>query len=320
VKRHLQVFGLVAGLVVTALFVVYVVRTLRGHDLSVYATPHAVLGIVFATLCWLAGVPLMALAWRGMLGGLGVRRSRRELIGILGVTQFAKYVPGNVSQYIGRVGMSLARGIPARALAATIILETLLIIAAAVTVGVASGLLSGVGLTVVRHHGAQLGLIGALVAVAIAGLFGFRAIAPRMLRSFAPKYAPALDGTLLPTQSSLVRAFIMYCVAYGAVGAGLILLGNLLLPHAQQDDWLLIAAFSLSWVVGFVTPGAPAGLGVRESLLLLMLAPVYSPAAASVLVIALRIATTLGDLTMFATGWVLLPRKPRVMSGTPNRT
>src|SRR6185437_10148319 len=71
-------------------------------------------------------------------------------------------------------------------------------------------------------------------------------------------------------------------------GRGLVLLAHFLLPGATQDDLLLIAAFSLAWVVGFVTPGAPGGLGVREALLLLMLAPAYSAASASILVIALR--------------------------------
>lgn len=301
--------GLVAALIVTALFAWYVVRSLRGHDLSVYATPRAALGIVLAALLWSCGAPLLALAWRTMLNGLDVRKSWRELFGIVAITQFAKYVPGNVAQYIGRVGMSLHRGIPARALAVTMILETLLVIAAAVVMGVGTGALSEVGLRAVRLHGAQLALIGTLVALAIAGLFVLRHIAPSLLRRFAPKYAPTLDGTLLPPQASLACAFALYCGMYAAMGSGLILLTHFLLPHTAGDNWLLIAVFALAWVVGFVTPGAPGGFGVREGLMLLMLAPMYTAAAASVLVIALRIATTLGDVISLIAGGLLLPRR-----------
>jgi hypothetical protein len=298
-----------AGLIVTALFVWYVVRSLRGHDLSVYATPRAALGIVLAAILWSCGAPLLALAWRGLLSGLGVRRTWRELFGIVGITQFAKYVPGNVAQYIGRAGMSLARGIPARPLAVTVILETLLVIAAAVVMGVGTGALSEIGLQVVRRHGAQLALIGLLVVLAIAGLFVFRRVAPALLRRFAPKYAPALDGALLPPQTCLARAFVLYCCMYVVMGIGLILLAHFLLPDAPSDYWLLIAVFALAWVVGFVTPGAPGGLGVREGLMLLMLAPVFSAASASVLVIALRIATTLGDVLILIAGFLLLPKR-----------
>jgi len=70
-------------------------------------------------------------------------------------------------------------------------------------------------------------------------------------------------------------------------------------------------------VVGFVTPGAPGGLGVREGLMLLMLAPVYSTASSAILVIALRIATTLGDVLILMGGIVMLPRNRGVPSNSP---
>jgi uncharacterized membrane protein YbhN (UPF0104 family) len=320
VKRAYRSVGLVAGLIVTALFVWYVVRTLRGHDLSIYATPRAALGIMLASILWSCGAPLLALAWRDLLKSLGIRRGWRELFGIVAITQFAKYVPGNVAQYIGRVGMSLARGIPARPLAVTVILETLLVVAAAVVMGVGTGALSEIGLQIVRRHGAQLALIGLLVVLAIAGLFVFRRVAPALLRRFAPKYAPALDTTLLPPQTCLARAFVLYCCMYVVMGIGLILLSHFLLPDAPPDYWLLIAVFALAWVVGFVTPGAPGGLGVREGLMLLMLAPVFSAASASVLVIALRIATTLGDVLILVAGMAMLPRNQSGASASSEST
>lgn len=315
-KRSYRALGLAAGLVVTVLFAVYVVRSLRGHDLSVYATPRAALGIVLAAVLWSCGAPLLALAWRGMLAGLGVHKRLRELFAIIGITQFAKYVPGNVAQYIGRVGMSLAHGIPARPLAVTLIVETLLVIAAAIVMGVGTGALSEVGLQAVRHHGAQLALIAAVVVLAIIGLFVFRRIAPALLRRFAPRYAPALDGTLLPPQASLAWALASYCAMYICMGIGLILLAHFLLPEAPHDHWLLIAVFALAWVVGFVTPGAPGGLGVREGLMLLMLAPVYATASAGILVIALRIATTLGDVIVLVAGVVVMPRYKGMLSAS----
>jgi uncharacterized membrane protein YbhN (UPF0104 family) len=129
-----------------------------------------------------------------------------------------------------------------------------------------------------------------------------------LLKRFAPKYAPALDDTLLPPEKTLARAFAMYCSMYVVMGAGLILLSHFLLASTSPDYWLLIAVFALAWVVGFMTPGAPGGLGVREGLMLLMLAPTYTPSSASALVIALRIATTLGDVLVFCIGMALLPK------------
>jgi uncharacterized membrane protein YbhN (UPF0104 family) len=315
VKRLYRAIGFSAVLIVTAFFVWYVVRSLHGQDLSTYATPRAALGIVLAAILWSFGVPLMAVAWHGMLASVGIRKRWRELFAILGITQFAKYVPGNVAQYVGRVGMSLSRGIPARPLAVTLILETLLVIAAAAATCLITGALSKVGLVALQAHGSQLLLVTALVVAAIIGLFALRRVAPMLLRRLAPRYAPVLDGTLLPTQSSLACAFALYCAVYVGTGIGLIVLAAFLLPGVPQDYCLLIAVFALAWIVGFVTPGAPGGLGVREALMVLMLAPVYTAASASVLVIALRIATTLGDILTLLAGLGML-RFNRRMSTT----
>jgi hypothetical protein len=318
VKHIRRTLGSVAAVIATGLFVWYVVRSLHGHDLSAYATPRAALGIVLAATLWSLGAPLLALAWHGLLKGLDTPRTWRELFGIVGITQFAKYVPGNVAQYIGRVGMSLHRGIPARPLAVSLILETLLVIAAAVVMGAGTGVLSEIGLQVVRRHGAQLALIGSLVVLAIVGLSILHHAAPALLKRFAPKYAPAIDGSLLPPTTSLACAFVLYCCMYVAMGFGLILLSRFLLPDVPFDYWLLVAVFALAWVVGFVTPGAPGGLGVREGLMLLMLAPVFSATAASVLVIALRLATTLGDVLVLVAGFLLLPKRHGFVSKTPS--
>lgn len=313
-KRSYRLVGLLAGLLLTALFVLYVVHALHGHDLTVYATPRAFAGIVVAALLWTASLPLNALAWHGLLAGLGTRKSWRELTAILGITQLAKYVPGNVVQYLSRAGMSLSRGIPARALGVTITVEIVLVISAAMAMGIGTGMWSVVGIAAVRHHGKSLMLVAGLLLAAIAILLTFRKFGPVLLHRLAPQHAHVLAGDLLPPRGMILRAFAIYLLVYACLGLSLVILAHWILPNALQDNWLLVASFSLAWVVGFVTPGAPAGLGVREGLLLLMLSPVYSSAAASVLVIALRLATTLGDIVCFASGLLILPKSGLVTS------
>ena len=312
-KRSYRIAGFISALVMTTLFLLYVVRALRGRDLSVYATPRALGGIAVAALLSTACLPLIALAWRGMLGGLGVRKSWRELTAILGITQFAKYVPGNVAQYLGRAGMSVSRGIPAKAFAATVIMEMLLAVAAALAMGIGAGVWSAVGMSLLRRQGAKLAYVAALLLAAAAVLLLFRWFAPALLRRFASGHSNFLKKNLLPPRLTLLTAFALYLAVYVLLGLGLVILAHLLLPQTTHDNWLLIASFSLAWVIGFVTPGAPAGLGVREALLLLMLAPVYTTATASVLVIALRLATTLGDVLGLIGGLLILP-KTRVPS------
>lgn len=205
--------------------------------------------------------------------------------------------------------MSFACGIPPRAFAVTLVLETLLVVAAALIVGVGTAMFSTVGLELVRSKAWQLSVVLIMIAVAAGGLLMLRVLAPRLLRRFAPRHANLLGNQILPPRKRIVRAFGIYCVANLGVGSGLVVLAHWLLPHAGHATALLIGCSTLAWVVGFATPGAPAGLGVREGLLLLMLGPVFTPALAGILIIALRLATTLGDVLWFFVGLMLLPKR-----------
>lgn len=62
---------------------------------------------------------------------------------------------------------------------------------------------------------------------------------------------------------------------------------------------MLIGLFAATWVAGFVTLGAPAGLGVRDLLMLTAVGALYEPGAALALAAAHRLVTTVSDGTAF---------------------
>jgi uncharacterized membrane protein YbhN (UPF0104 family) len=67
----------------------------------------------------------------------------------------------------------------------------------------------------------------------------------------------------------------------------------------------LTGAFALAWLMGFLAPGVPAGLGAREGVLLLLL---DGRAADDILlagIVAARLASVLGDLLCFLAGLVI---------------
>ena len=66
-----------------------------------------------------------------------------------------------------------------------------------------------------------------------------------------------------------------------------------------NDTALFVAVFSLSWIAGFIIPGAPGGLGVREFMILLMLGPGYGETPALSAALLLRIITAGGDVLSF---------------------
>jgi len=302
-KRWVRHFGLLVGLVATVAFAFYAMHTLRGQDLSQYVSVSAIAGIGIAAMGYSLIIPISSLAWRRLLSDMGVDKSWGELSIIMGVTQLAKYIPGNIGQHVGRAAMSLGRGIPLRPYGISVVSEAVLAVIAATVIGVTGCALSGMSTTILRQHGAlTLSIFMILACASALAIIPARHILPRLLQRLTARQNNDGVHVALPHISALVYALIAYLLNYVIFGVGITVMALLLLPN-QQAQWLLLTgSFALAWVIGFFTPGAPAGLGVREGLMLAMLQFSYAQPAALLIVIAMRLATTAGDIFCFAAG------------------
>ncbi|MFZ0872216.1 MAG: hypothetical protein WAM90_16010 [Rhodanobacter sp.] len=306
-RRWVRRLGLLLGLGATTAFVLYTVGVLRTQDLSAYVSVSAVTGIGIAAIGYSLIVPMSALAWRRLLADFGVAKTWSELSVIMGVTQLAKYIPGNVGQHVGRAAMSIGRGIPMRPYSISVVSEAILAVIAATVVGIAGCGLSGMSSDVLRHHGAIvvpaiiiLACISALVVILA------RHTLLRLLHGDTRRHHRNGERISLPRGGVLVFALGIYILNYLVFGAGITAMVMLLLPN-QQIQWpLLTGSFALAWVVGFFAPGAPAGFGVREGIMLGLLQFTYTRPDALLIIIALRLATTIGDILCFLAGSLAL--------------
>ncbi len=211
-------------------------------------------------------------------------------------SQVAKYLPGNVLHFGGRHALGVAAGFAHGALAQAALLEaaSLLLASAAVAAGGAAFFVHLPGrVSAVR--------LAALLLGAAAAPFALNAVARRADRlrrwGWRPLDTGALARDVLPALAVHAAFFL---------GAGLVLLGivSRTAPGAAGGIAVtgrVLAAFALAWILGYVTPGAPAGLGVREAVLTAALAPALGDAAALESALLLRVATVMGDAVYFAT-------------------
>lgn len=309
-KRWLRRTGMLIAILGSVFFIGYVVSTLNVESLRAHLTTRSLLALGAATILYASVVPLGALAWQRMVVALGHRERLLPLLAIFATTQAGKYLPGNIGHHVGRVGLSLARGIPLVIIVVSMAYEVCLLLLAGLFTALGAGALSGPGLQALLQLGN--GSSGVIVAACVAAL-GLAAVP--LLSRVLPRLAallvrrggrPDIAPTALPVRV-LLQVIMLYIAAMLLMGAGLLVLSLGLFPAAPVDYPMLTAALALAWVVGFVTPGAPAGLGVREALLLLLLSHGMGAANASLLILALRIATTLGDMLCFAFGLAVMP-------------
>ncbi len=155
--------------------------------------------------------------------------------------------------------------------------------------------------------------LGAIVGLLLAPRMASRLARYRASRRGDQDYVPP---RLHLNASTALACYAVYAINFCLIGGGLWFVAHALLADAgtTPSAVFLTGAFASSWILGFIAPGAPAGLGIREAILSTWLSGSLPPAQIVLLVIALRIATTLGDLFNFIWGSIAAGRNRENLS------
>jgi magnesium-transporting ATPase (P-type) len=131
-----------------------------------------------------------------------------------------------------------------------------------------------------------------------------------------PEVVPFLLFAL--SGGAIARSMLFITGAWVSNGAAVLILAAELSP---DDAWSLvlvcISGLALASVAGMVAVLLPAGVGIREGILFLLLTSVMSPAAATAVVVLSRFLNVLADVVWAAVGWLwarahhLLPDRGR---------
>jgi hypothetical protein len=306
-KRLLRQVGVAIGLLATIGVAFYAARTLRTSDLVQLFTPKALAGIGIATVAYSFVTPSNALAWRRLLCGMGLRCVWLPLATIMGITQLAKYLPGNVGQHVGRAAMSVGRGIPFSLYLPSVVAEAALAAVAAMLVGLAGCASADLG-PLLAHTGISPVPWGLLTLASVVFVIASFQIIPSLIR----RITLGKHSLMFPDRTALRYALLVYIANYVLIGIGASIMAMMVVGMPLRGGLLVTGAFSLGWLIGFFTPGAPAGLGVREGAMLALLQLQLSHPDALLIVMGLRLATTAGDILCFmlaSIGHLLMSRR-----------
>jgi hypothetical protein len=305
-------FNICAIIFVVLLFVyfgVFVVRAFPGAKLRQIADPLTLVTIFAASLIYGLIVPLMGWAWRQLLVGMGENWSARHTSVIIGVTQLAKYIPGNVAQSVGRSVLAVSRGMNPGVLGTTMMIEILLMLGMATLVGLVCWLVADEHRILVAPS--FWSAIAALGGISVCVLLGL-VVLLRLLSTFRNRYCWAErwipERMRAPTPGVFYRASLAYGLIYLTIGLAFWIVACTLCGETAPGYFYLTSVFALSWVVGFIAPGLPAGLGAREGAMIALLTGTIVEADILNLMIAMRMVTMLGDLLCFVVCAVLAKR------------
>jgi len=282
-------FFRMAGSGLSILAVIFVAVKLKDYgneiDFSLFAslTPP----LIALSVAYGASNLFLAFAWKNLLRHFGISVNSHWAIRVFGVSQLAKYVPGNIFHFVGRQALGLEAGLPAWPLAKSAFWE-----------------------------------IGVL---AITGSMFIILILPYFHQGLPVVFAVVFFATTVLTAAYISNAWISRWIAQALcwdviflASAGLVFLFVLTLllpaePIAGPAIILVCGAYVVAWLTGLITPGAPAGVGIREVVLFALLHSIVNETALLTAIVFGRMVTVVGDVLFYLLALTINARAVRTV-------
>ena len=217
------------------------------------------------------------------------------------ITNIAKYLPGNVWHFYGRINaVSQKRG-SLSAATFSVLLEPLLMAASALLIAIFSTALGLVKTDL--NFTIYLGQLLVLMAVLVG-------IHPRILNPLLDRLSRSKEKVTLEQKTELTTyPFLPFLGEIGFVlfrGLGFIFAFMVLQSITFSQIPSVISAFSIAWLLGLIVPGAPGGVGVFEATAIALLDESQFPPANVLIVVALyRVISILAEAIAALIAWII---------------
>lgn len=289
----------IAGYIITFASIIYIAW--HGYKnwnkvTSIFSLKDTWLGILYLAIFYTILFSLIVFAWKIIMTSLNGKITFKNSFVIYGRSNISKYIPGNVFHFIGRVLLSKEIGIQANIVLNGIFLETLLLVIATSMIAVPSLIIYSTEKISFLSTNKLIFIVAVITLFLIAIVVCIKFIP--VLKKWLIKRNLLVDtdkiNLKLIVRSSII-VIIIYFFYYGFVSLILFYLSNYFWSLNSHQFFIFLGAYSLGWLLGFITPGAPGGLGVREAVIIAFLTPSLGAPRALVIALVFRLITIFGD-------------------------
>lgn len=283
-------------LAVPLLVAFFIGRSIYGNWQQIRSEPwqldagYLALSFVLAT-GWFLARPY---GWTLVINCFGHAVPFGEIYRVYRKSELSRYVPGGVWQFASRVYLVRKYGVePSACLAATLVDMVLAALAAMVP-----------AVWVVATALPQLGEYQRAVLMAFPVL-SFAVVHPKVLNLWAGFLSRLARQPYSPIRISAVRLFgiwAMYVGAWVGLAFAMAFFVRALLPSTNSSLTFIAGSYALAWVSALLTMVAPAGMGIREGILGLLLSGVLAAGTGLAVAVAIRIWLVLMELVWWAAG------------------
>ena len=278
--------------------------TAEDFDRSFLSSPWVIMGLFGVALVEGLGIFLAGINFRSLVRNVsGIPTEPTLAATVYTSANLYKYIPGGVLYVAGRNRLAVeTEGLGHGKVAFATVVEGALIAVAAILVAVINAF---------DHTFSYLRQLDALPIIGIVVAIIILAIIPviyvfRHKISTGWKYLTENmeELTFAVMFKRFGFALLLMALWGGSFAATLALLGQSMTLGLVST---VVGLFILSWVAGFLTPGAPSGLGIREAVMLMFMGGIVDGGLLIVAMIIHRVLTVMGDLLAY--GIALLYRQ-----------
>lgn len=306
----------VLGLTITVMIFIWMLKPVndwklvRDHILGTNRWLFVAAAMMFAIFLF----AFRAMVWWRILLGLGHRLPIAPTVRVWSTSELARYVPGSVLQFVGRVYLIKPYGVGGSVCSTSQILELTIFLLANILVAVSC----------LFYFGWRN-----LEGTARMWLFIVAALIPLLLLILNPKFFyPVINrilakigkqsiGTKLRRRNlTALASWTILGLLWQSLAVWLITQDLIHLPI--QKWWVVAGSYCLAWCVGFLAFWAPGGIGVREFIFVTAMsvalpdtvrtqlpdAPGALTGILAVLAILLRLWTIAGELLVASTAYL----------------
>lgn len=300
-KRIINTFGIIIILI----SFIYIVRNMisLNIDYSELLTPTNILSIIIMPFVSVFVIFLNAYCWRMiLLLFTNINIPVWKTFSVYAKSNIMKYLPGNIGHYAGRQLFGTRLGIRQIQLAIASAFEIIYSVAAMLlclflfSADMAFRVIQSILFIEEYTYIRIIGIIILLTSILLVFLFREH------------EYIVSLFELLksIKFAKTILRSILLFAFGSTILILEYVILFNQYITLDFQLMFILVSANFFATFIGFITPGVPGGIGVREATLLAVLSSAFSDDIIILTAIIYRVIMILGDIvTVFVSNLFL---------------
>lgn len=286
-------------LAISFIFIALKLRTFN-INLKVYFNFKNILMLSGSIILLSFSVVVLSIGWNKILNKLTkIDIKYTDTMSIYIKTNLAKYIPGNVMQFLGRNLLGNQYGMEQKNLTLSTIYELAILAFIGFTMILVTNQIESIIRFIPKNYILMIIVLGLILFIITLILYAKGKIKLSKIE-------------LIDVIKVFKASAIYYLIALIFMGISFVIVMLTVYEHnaniINMISW--IGIFILGWFIGFITPGAPGGVGIREAILLAYMNKIIPSQFILEAILIHRVITIISDIIIYIV-WIIFNWKGR---------